>query len=53
MFLLQGQGQWFDMSLLNVTGRKEADEENVQKLLDFFAGLATSQPEQGRNVAYR
>lgn len=38
---LTGQGTWFDMKLLNTTGGKGVDEENVQKLLDWVGGLTT------------
>lgn len=38
--LLTGQGLWFDVSTLNATGGKGADEENVQKLLTWFAALS-------------
>lgn len=39
--LLTGQGQWFDVSTLNATGGKGSDEENVHKLLVWFASLAS------------
>lgn len=39
---LTGQGVWFDMKLLNTSGGKGVDEENVQKLLEWVAGLTTS-----------
>ncbi|CAN7983030.1 unnamed protein product, partial [Ixodes hexagonus] len=46
-----GQGIWFDMKLLNTTGGKAVDEENVQKLLDWVAGLATPGSTQGKSEA--
>lgn len=38
--LVTDQGEWFDMSSLNATGGRGSDEENVHKLLLWFASLA-------------
>uniref|UniRef100_A0A023G0K8 Calsequestrin n=1 Tax=Amblyomma parvum TaxID=251391 RepID=A0A023G0K8_AMBPA len=44
---LTGQGQWFDMSKLNFSSGRGADEENARQILAWIVSLATTATAHG------